>query len=329
MPVTRQNILSDTTVRDRFIRGLSLLKQEDTGRTTADFTIAGPPQPIRTYDLFVIWHHLAMMTLTPPSNAVGRNSAHRGPIFLPWHRVMLLLLEQNLQRVLQDPTFGLPYWDWAADGDQPAAQQPAAPIWGAAYMGGEGDPLQTGPFAFQASDPTSWRVRVAATSSGTLRVVNRGLRRAFARSGVTTLPQTSHLLTALQITPYDATPWDFTSAGFRNRLEGWRSDVSPPAPWLHNRVHVWIGGDMALSTSPNDPVFYLHHSNVDRLWEGWLQAQGRVYLPDMTASEALAGHRIDDAIMSPLGASATPRQVLDSQAVYTYDMLPAVLVASV
>jgi hypothetical protein len=40
-------------------------------------------------------------------------AADRGPIFLPWHRVMLTLLESNLRRVLSDATFGLPYWDWA------------------------------------------------------------------------------------------------------------------------------------------------------------------------------------------------------------------------
>ena len=76
-------------------------------------------------------------------------------------------------------------------------------------------------------------------------------------------------------------------------------------------------------------MFYRHHCNVDRLWEGWLQANGRDDLPDMTASADLAGHRIDDAMLSPLGASATPRRVLDSQVVYTYDVLPVVMIASV
>jgi tyrosinase len=83
-------------------------------------------------------------------------------------------------------------------------------------------------------------------------------------------------------------------------------------------VHVWVGGDMGPSTSPNDPVFYLNHCNVVRLWEGWMQTHGRQYLPDMSAGAELEGHRIDDEIVSPLGSSATPRQVLDISAVYTY-----------
>jgi tyrosinase len=86
--------------------------------------------------------------------------------------------------VLNDPTFGLPYWDWAKDGDLPAAQQKAATIWKQAYMGGQGDPVSTGPFAFQVNDSASWRVRIAGSASGNLVSVNRGLRRVFATSQV-------------------------------------------------------------------------------------------------------------------------------------------------
>lgn len=325
MAVVRRNLLADATVRDNFIRGVKLLKQESSGRTTRDFAIPGPAQPVSTYDLFVVWHHRAMMTLTPPGNASGRNAAHRGPVFLPWHRVMLMLLEQNLQRVLNDAAFGLPYWDWAADGDRPAAQQKTAALWRASGMGGQGNPVRTGPFAYRPNDPTAWAVRIVANAAGNLASVNRGLQRTFASPafGVPTLPATPHVTAALALVPYDAPPWDVGSAGFRNRLEGWTSGANPPEPWLHNRVHVWVGGDMSPSTSPNDPVFYLNHCNVDRLWEGWMRAHGRQYLPGATASADLTGHRLNDPIVSPLGGgNATPRQVLDSTAVYTYDALP-------
>jgi tyrosinase len=322
MAVTRKNIVTDTAVRDKFIQGVKLLKQETSGRTTTDFGISGPKQPVSTYDLFVVWHHRAMMTLTPPGNSAGRNAAHRGPVFCPWHRVMLLLLEQNLQRVLSDSTFGLPYWDWSADGDLPVSQQPTAPIWTTSYLGGEGNPVSTGPFAFHTTDPTSWRVRIAGNVSGNLISVNRGLRRTFAPSSFPSLPKTSHVKNALLLNPYDSSPWDAGTSGFRNRLEGWASEPTFAPPWLHNLVHVWIGGDMAPSTSPNDPVFYLNHCNVDRVWEKWLRTHGRVYVPNMTASTSLKGHRIDDPIVSPLGSNATPRQVLDVSTVYSYDTLP-------
>jgi tyrosinase len=321
MAAVRKNILSDIAVRDKFIRGVQLLKQENSGRTTADLGIGGPVQPIGTYDLFTVWHHLTMMQLTPPGNAVGRNAAHRGPVFLPWHRVMLLLFEQNLQRVLADSTFGLPYWDWAKDGDLPTAQQKTAPLWKANCLGGQGNPVQTGPFAFRPNDPNSWRVRIAANVQGNLTIVNRGLRRSFGTSGIGTLPKTLNVNNALSLTPYDKANWDTAAAGFRNRLEGWNSE-GPLEPWLHNRVHVWVGGDMGPSTSPNDPVFYLNHCNVDRVWESWMRRHGRRYLPDASAGALLMGHRIDDAIASPLGSSATPRQVLNVSVSYTYDTLP-------
>ncbi|MBP0588183.1 tyrosinase family protein [Paraburkholderia sp. LEh10] len=37
----------------------------------------------------------------------------------------------------------------------------------------------------------------------------------------------------------------------------------------HNPVHNIIGGWMADMSSPIDPIFYLHHANVDRLWDAW------------------------------------------------------------
>jgi tyrosinase len=42
----------------------------------------------------------------------------------------------------------------------------------------------------------------------------------------------------------------------------------------HGNVHEDVGGWMAnIQTSAQDPIFYFHHSNVDRLWDIWL-AQG-------------------------------------------------------
>jgi tyrosinase len=321
MTAIRRNILSNNAVRDQYIRGIQLLKQENSGRTTANLGIAGPVQPVSTYDLFTVWHHTTMMQMTPPNNAAGRNAAHRGPIFLPWHRVMLLLLEQNLQRVLGDINYGLPYWDWAADGDLPAAQQRTARIWRADCMGGQGDPVRTGPFAFRPNDAGSWRIRIAANAQSRLISVDRGLRRSFGTSGAGTLSTTLNVRSALSVTPYDTPNWDTRSDGFRNRLEGWSTEATVTGPGLHNRVHVWVGGDMGPSTSPNDPVFYLNHCNVDRIWESWMQRIGRRYLPDMNAGTQLAGHRIDDQIVSPLGRSATPRQMLNVSTTYTYDLL--------
>lgn len=39
---------------------------------------------------------------------------------------------------------------------------------------------------------------------------------------------------------------------------------------LHNNVHGWVGGDMGvIATSAYDPIFWAHHTMVDRLWSLW------------------------------------------------------------
>lgn len=55
----------------------------------------------------------------------------------------------------------------------------------------------------------------------------------------------------------------------------------------HDNIHVVVGGDLTQvgcnegrMTDPNcaafDPIFYLHHANIDRLWAKWLaQGEGR------------------------------------------------------
>jgi len=318
MAVERRNILIDETARKNYVQGVTLLKQEHLGPTTTDLGIAGPAVPVSTYDLFVVWHHRAMETFTPSTQG-DRNAAHRGPVFLPWHRFMLVLLELQLQRVLDDPDVGLPYWDWAADGDHAPGDQPDSPVWAEDCMGGQGRPVSTGPFAFDAADPSSWRVRVAANVQGQLVQRNRGLAREFAVS-VPTLPTRTDVAAAVDLDTYDEPPWNTESDGFRNQVEGWRPLEA--APGLHNRIHVWVGGDMLPSSSPNDPVFYLNHCNEDRIWAAWLDKQpDPPYLPDQTASEDLRGHRIDDEMFSLLTQPVTPRQMLDPSSLYTYDSL--------
>jgi len=50
------------------------------------------------------------------------------------------------------------------------------------------------------------------------------------------------------------------SLGFNPRI-----DQNP-----HFFTHVALGGDMAeFSTVGADPIFYLHHANIDRIWESW------------------------------------------------------------
>lgn len=65
----------------------------------------------------------------------------------------------------------------------------------------------------------------------------------------------------------------------------------------HNKTHNYVGGvgpldpgpygNMANNLSPIDPLFFLHHSNMDRLWTVWEQKQKRLGLPSLPAGADL------------------------------------------
>jgi tyrosinase len=45
---------------------------------------------------------------------------------------------------------------------------------------------------------------------------------------------------------------------------------------LHNRVHGWVGGSMgSIPIAAFDPVFYAHHTMIDRIWRLWQLRHGR------------------------------------------------------
>ena len=50
-----------------------------------------------------------------------------------------------------------------------------------------------------------------------------------------------------------------TFAAFQATLEG----------AVHGSVHNAVGGTMAGGSSPGDPLFFLHHANLDRIWSDW------------------------------------------------------------
>jgi len=51
---------------------------------------------------------------------------------------------------------------------------------------------------------------------------------------------------------------------------------------FHNRLHVLVGGTMATSRSPADPLFWLHHAFIDKLWADWQALHPGVNPPNVT-----------------------------------------------
>jgi len=237
------------------------------------------------------------------------DAGHGGPAFLPWHREFLRRFELDLQRVANDATLGLPYWNWSVD------STPLAGIWNSGFMGGNGQTtdgqVTNGPFAYKTG---YWPLNVRTPEEP-----NPYLRRRFGSDpNARSLPTPDDVLGTLRATPYDVAPWDEGSgSGFRNTLEGW---IPGPEPQMHNRVHVWVGGSMLPMTSPNDPVFWLHHCFIDKLWADWQVAHpDEGYLP---TAGARPGHNLNDP-MPPWNQptdTVRPANVLDHRALgYRYE----------
>lgn len=243
--------------KKRYVEGILLLKKEKLSEQAVaalDRAATQKTGVTNSYDWYTLVHKL------------NTSRYHGKALFLPWHRAFLIFFEAHISQVLGDPSFSLPYWDWQVDA---ALTDPIreSQVWRDSFMGAgghAGDPI-TGPFA---------EFKCAPPDEGKFLTRNLGAPNTW-------LPKKTQIDTAMPKTPYDKSPWDGTpdpgSSFFRPSLEAY-----------HGRVHQWVGGKMAvMATSPNDPVFWLHHANVDRLWWLWQNEwpvmkflpQERQYLP--------------------------------------------------
>jgi tyrosinase len=83
---------------------------------------------------------------------------------------------------------------------------------------------------------------------------------------------------ALSLAPFADTIINF-QRGLTNAFE----PTVESAP--HNPVHNLIGGMMgSIKNSPWDPLFWVHHANIDRLWAAWINAGGGRKQPSATNS---------------------------------------------
>jgi tyrosinase len=240
------------------------------------------------YDWFVDVHGRAFSTQSW--------RAHMCYGFLPWHRAFLWLLETQLQQI--NPNVRLPYWDWSRQRSVGSPPFTDDLLGGDGYFGADaglpGRPqlgeVTTGPFA---ANTGNWPLIVNADSRDYLR---REIGQAISSpSGP------DHTAYVLGLPTYDRYPYDMSVTSFRNQVEGWWQGQ----PAMHNRTHSWVGGSVLPTTAPNDPVFFLLHAYVDKLWADWQQAH-----PDA----AFAPGSELDAPMEPfnseLGWVITPRQTL-------------------
>ena len=106
---------------------------------------------------------------------------------------------------------------------------------------------------------------------------------------------------------------------YNNSVTSFRTELEIP---LHNTVHRFVGGDMMTSASPNDPVFFLHHCNIDRIWASWQADYPNVpYVPSDTASNDLFMHRFSDQMHNYFGINLPISAMVNYQDYYDYDSL--------
>ncbi len=170
------------------------------------------------------------------------------------------------------------------------------------------------------------------------------------------LPTAAQVATGLAMTVYDMPPWDNTveSPGvpyasrttFRNYMEGHIGAVdaqgNPVGTMMHGRVHNWVGGNMLSSSSPNDPLFWMHHANLDRIWAEWQDLHGirnfpaqwtyketEASFPNVYSHDVLYGFATEDAY----SRDVTHEDTLDLRAagiLYdTQDFLPVLTLETV
>lgn len=294
-----------------------LTDQEKYDFVSAVLRLKYTPSPAsgRTYDTYVKWHQESMF---PPRDGFY-SYAHGCTGFLPWHRQFMRLFELDLQAVSGNTAIAIPYWDWARDHTLTDLRK--SPIWQNDFLGPEGDPnddwrVPTGPFSYKngrwplnvrtpkdEAPPEGWDGRLE---------VDEDLRRQFGHffGDYAYLPTLDQVRKVLSLERFDLPPFGKFPEGsesFRNELER----------VLHNHVHVWVGWSMLPMTSPNDPCFFLHHCNVDRIWAKWQDLhRGTTYAP-VYSHPTVPGQAIED-LMPPFEVAV--KETLDFRAMgYRYD----------
>jgi tyrosinase len=160
--------------------------------------------------------------------------AHGNAGFLPWHRVYILDLERELQRI--DPSVALPYWRF---------DKPAPNLFTREFMG---VPNGDGVVQFEPGHPLEfWET-------------NGGV-------GITRTPLfDTETSPASPLPPADPLLNQEATLNLGNRYADFRDMETNP----HGSAHISFTGFIrSLQMAARDPLFFLLHCNVDRLWARW------------------------------------------------------------
>lgn len=161
--------------------------------------------------------------------------------FLPWHRAYLLDVERRLQSI--HPAVTIPYWKF---------DEVAANVFTADFMG---DERSSGTLRFTPTNPLSrWRIGI--------------------RPGIVRMPWVNMRASVGQIPNQPAILTEAGTLGLGNAFANFRLMERNPHGYAHS---VFRPGAPITSPSsaPEDPLFFMLHCNVDRLWAVWQRRLNR------------------------------------------------------
>ena len=186
------------------------------------------------------WNNWANIHGAPSGSGPLWNTCQHGQWwFFPWHRMYVYWFEQIIRTLSKDASFALPYWDYS-------------------------DPTQRSLPSMFLTPTTNNVLYVQQRNPG----VNAG--NALPASAVT-------YTNAFTYTNFTSPTG--SSANFGSQMVNAPSHGTSPHGQLestpHDSVHVSIGGWMGqVALAARDPIFWLHHANIDRLWNLWLTQGG-------------------------------------------------------
>ncbi|KAJ3310714.1 hypothetical protein HDV04_004670 [Boothiomyces sp. JEL0838] len=164
-----------------------------------------------------------------------QSNNHGTPMFFPWHRMFVLQYEKALRSI--DPSITQPYWDWTLDSQHPQSSD----IFHSQNFGGNG---QSGN-CVQDGVSAGWSSVIFKPSC---------LKRCSSFS-------TFYSPEAL--------------TGLINQALDYKSLHNAIENGPHASVHNQVGGtcgDFGSMASAADPIFFLHHAMVDKIWSKWQSA---------------------------------------------------------
>lgn len=185
---------------------------------------------------------------------------HSSPYFTTWHRWYVYYFERICRKMCGNPSFALPYWNYASNTGTSlnlpeqftqVSQDPAKP--NVLFFDDRGLGFSDG------------------TASGPQNVsMNNGGFMPFSQTQYGPALNTKQFFPADNATnsAFDVTSPVYLALGMTGRLE-----CLP-----HDMVHVNVGGWMQnVPSAAGDPIFFMHHCQIDRLYASWEAQPGATY----------------------------------------------------